>query len=110
MGLTSHISCVYDAFSSYRVSISLMTSLAMIVLGPGHLVHALCHFSLKNPLVVSVAQNLLVVSVDYFPLVVSVEYFQLIDSQNPLVLSVEYFPFVVSVEYSHLVESVEYFC
>ena len=53
----------------------------MMVLGPGHLVHALFHFPLKI---------LLVVSVEYFLLVVSVEYFQLIKSQNPLVVSVEY--------------------
>ena len=95
MGLTSHIFCVYDAFSSYFISFYSMTSLAMIVLGPGHLVCALFHSPLKILLVVSVAQNLLVVSVEYLQLVVSVEYFQLIESQHPLVVSVEYFPFVV---------------
>ena len=77
MGLMSHLSCVYDTFSSYRVSFSSMTILTMMVLGPGHLVRALFHFSLKILLVMSVAKNQLVVSVDYFPLVVSVEYFQL---------------------------------
>ena len=43
MGLTSHLSCVYDAFSSYRVSFYLMMSLTMLGLVPGHLVHALFH-------------------------------------------------------------------
>ena len=41
MGLMSHLSCVYDAFSFYGVSFSLMTSLMMMVLGPGHQVHAI---------------------------------------------------------------------
>ena len=39
MGLTSHLSDAYDAFSSYCVSssliLSLMKSLTMMVLGPG---------------------------------------------------------------------------
>ena len=101
MGLMSHISCIYDDFSSYRVYFSVMTSLKMMVLVPGHLVRALFRFSMKILLIVSVSQNPLFVSVDYFPLLVSVNYFQLIKSQNPLVVSVEYFPFVVSVEYFH---------
>ena len=107
MGLMSHIFCVYDAYSSYRISFSLITSLTIMVLVPVHLVRALFHFPLKILLVVSVAQNLLVMSVNYFTLVVSVEYFQLIESLNMLVVSVEYFLFVVSVEYFNLVESVE---
>ena len=48
MGLTSHISCVYDAFSSYHVSFSLMTSLTMMGLDPGHLVRSLYIFSSDN--------------------------------------------------------------
>ena len=83
MGLKSIFFCVYDAFSSYRVAFSSMTSLTMMVLGLGHLVRALFHFLkfllvvavAQNPLVVSVAQNPLVVSVDYFHLVKSLEYF-----------------------------------
>ena len=58
MGLTSHLSCVYDAFFSYRVSFYLMTSLIMMGLEPVHLVRALFHFPLKIPLVLSVAQDL----------------------------------------------------
>ena len=60
MGLTSHLSYVYEFFSSYRVYFSLMTSLKIIGLeaGPGHLVRALFHFTLKILLVVSVAQDL----------------------------------------------------
>ena len=84
MGLTSHLSDAYDAFSSYRVSfslissltkMSLMKSLMMMVLGPGlrlilvYLIHA--HF-LK------------------FPLIVFVD-FHVMDPQNPFVVSVEYF-------------------
>ena len=81
MGLTSRLSYAYDAFSSYRVSFSLilsltkmylMTSLTMMVLGPVYLVCAL-FYSFK------------------FPLVVSVECFQLMEPQNPVVVSVEYF-------------------
>ena len=53
-----HISFISDAFSSYRVSFSLMMSMAMMGLGPGHLVRALFHFPLEIPLVVSVAQDL----------------------------------------------------
>ena len=53
MGMTSHIYDAYDAFSSYRVSfslvssltkMSLMTSMTMMVLGPGYLVRALFIF------------------------------------------------------------------
>ena len=80
MGLTSHLSCVFDVFSSYRVSFSLMTSLTMMVLGPGHLVRALFHFPLKILLVVSVAQNPLVMSVDHFDLVESLKYLDLVES------------------------------
>ena len=65
MGLTSHISCVYDTFSSYHVSFSLTTSLTMMGLSPGHLVCALFHIPLRIPLVVSVEYFLLVVSVEY---------------------------------------------
>ena len=109
MGQTSHLFCVYAAFSSYCASFSLMTSLTMMVLGPGHLVCALFNFLLKIMLVVSVAQNPLVVSVDYFPLVASVEHFQLIESENTFFVSVEYFHLVESVEYFQLVESQNYF-
>ena len=41
MGLTSHISCIFDAFSSYRVYFSLITSLTMMVLFPVNLVRVL---------------------------------------------------------------------
>ena len=67
MGLTSHLSYAYDAFSSYHVSfslmssltkMSLMTSLTMMVLGPGYLVHALFYF----------LKFLLIVFVDFFEL------------------------------------------
>ena len=53
MGMPSHLSYAYDTFSSYRVSfslisimtkMSLMTSLTMMVLGPGYLVRALFLF------------------------------------------------------------------
>ena len=90
MGLTIHLYFIFDAFSFYRVSFSLMVSLKMMVLGPGHLVHALFHFALEIPLVVSIK---------YFPLFVSEKYFQLIESQNTLVVLVEYFPLVLSVDY-----------
>ena len=49
-----------------------MTSMAMVVLGPGYLVRSLFYF-LK------------------FPLIIFVECFQLMESQNPVVVSVEYF-------------------
>ena len=88
MGLMSHISCVYDAFTSYRFSFSLMISLTMMVLGRGHLVGALFIFPLKIPLVVSVEYFPLVVSVEYFQLVVSVDHFQLVESMK-------YFPKLV---------------
>ena len=74
MGLTSHLSDAYDAFSSSCFSFSLLlilmkmslTNQTMKVLGPGlSPVHALSYFSLKIPLVVGVAQNPLVVSVEY---------------------------------------------
>ena len=53
MGLTSHLSYAYDAFSSYNVSfslilsltkMSLMTSLTMMVLGLGYLIRAIFLF------------------------------------------------------------------
>ena len=69
MDLASHLSCVFDAFSSYRVSFSLMTSLRMMCLGPGHQVRALIHF-LKNALVMLVVQIQLVVLVAQLLLVV----------------------------------------
>ena len=63
MGLTSHISDAYDTFSSYCVSyslilslmkMSLMTSLKMMVLGPGSPpVRAFLNF-LNYPLIVLV--------------------------------------------------------
>ena len=101
MRLTSHLSSVYDAFSSCCVSSSLMTSLSMMVMRPGDMVRALFHLPLKIPLVVWVAQNPLVMWVAQNPLVVSVEYFQLVASVEYflLVVSVDYFPFIVSVEY-----------
>ena len=84
MGLTSNLSDAYDTFSSYRVyfslissltKISLMTSLTMMVLGPGlplNLVYLLCVHFLKFPLIkfvdchVMESQNPFVVSVVYF--------------------------------------------
>ena len=71
MGLTSRLSCVSNAFSSYCVSFSLITSLTMMVMGLVHLVRALFHFPLKIPLIVSVEYFPLVVPVEYFPFVVS---------------------------------------
>ena len=56
--LRSHISCGYEAFYSYRISFSLITSLKMMGLGPGHLVQYLFRFSLEITLVVSLAQYL----------------------------------------------------
>ena len=110
MGLMSHISCVYDTFSSYCVSFSMMTILTMIVLGPGHLVRALLHF-LKILLVVSVDYSHLVESMDYFHLVKWLEYFHLFELLEyfHLVKSMEYFDLVESMEYFELVESFEYF-
>ena len=61
--------------------ISSMTSMTMMVLGPGYLVRALSHFLII----------LLVVPVDNFNLVQSLEYFHLVDS----------------MEYFHLVKSLE---
>ena len=85
MGLTSHLSDAYDAFSSYCVffylililtKMSFMTSLIMMILGPGlpdnqNLVCALFYFS-KIPLIMFVDCHVM-------------------DSQNPFVVSVEYF-------------------
>ena len=83
MGLTSHPSDAYDAFSSYRVSsslilslmkMSLMTSLVMMVLVPGSPpVRASLHFL-------------------NYPLIMLVD-FHVMESPNPFVVSVEYFPF-----------------
>ena len=58
MGLKSPLSCVYDDFSSYRISFSLMMSLTMVVLGTGHLVRALLHLRLIIMFVVPVALDL----------------------------------------------------
>ena len=102
MGLTSHFACVYEAFSFYRVYFSLMmsltmissmTSLTMMFLGPGYLVHALFHF-LKVFLVVSVDHFHLVKSMEYSHLVKSFEYFLLVESnlvRSNIVESIEYF-------------------
>ena len=82
--------------------IYLMTSLMMIVLGPGYLVRALFHF----------LKNMLVMSVDYFHFVKSLEYFHLVESleYSHLVESMEYIHLVKSnLAKSNLVESVEYF-
>ena len=107
MGLTSHFPCVYDAFPSYRVYFSLMISLTMMGLGPGHLVRALLHFPLENLLFVSVAQlGKLVESQKYFlKLVESQKYFP------KLAESKKYFPkFVESQKYfPKLVKSQKYF-
>ena len=65
MGLTSHLSYVYNVFNSYSISFSLMTSLIIMVMGQVHLVRAIFHIPLKI---------LLVVSVEYFLLVVSLKY------------------------------------
>ena len=62
--------------------ISSMTSLTMMVLGPGYLVCALFHF----------LKILSVVSVYYFHLVESLEYFHLVES-------IDYFDLVESIEY-----------
>ena len=58
MGLTNHLSCLSDAFSSYRVSFSLIylifsTNLTMMGLDPGPLVRLLV--VLVDPLVMPVA-------------------------------------------------------
>ena len=82
--------------------VSLMTSLTMMVLGPGYLVRALFHF----------LKFLLFVSVDFFNLVESLEYFYLVESLEyfNLVESMEYFHLVESnIVESNLVESIEYF-
>ena len=57
MGLTSHLSCISDDFSSHRFSFSLITILTMMGLGPGHLVRALLHSALEITLVVSVSED-----------------------------------------------------
>ena len=54
IGLTSDLSCLSDTFSSYHVYFSLMMILTMMVLGLGHLIRALFHFSMEILLVVSV--------------------------------------------------------
>ena len=46
MGLTDHISCVCDAFSSYCVYFSSVMSLKMMGMDPGYLVRALFRFAL----------------------------------------------------------------
>ena len=83
MGLTSHLSDDYDAFSSYCVSsslilslmkMSLMTSLTMIALGPG------------SPTVRAFLNFL------NYPLIVLVD-FHVMESPNTFVMSVEYFQF-----------------
>ena len=89
VGLTGHISYVYDTFSSYRVSFSSMTSLTMIFLVPENLVPALFHFPLKILLVVSVVQNMLVVPVAKNLFVVSVDYFDLVESMLRVVARLE---------------------
>ena len=83
MGLTSHISDAYNNFSSYRVSsslilslmnMSLMTSLMMVVLGPGS--SSVCAF-------IHLLNYQFIVLVD----------FHVMESPNPFVVSVEYFQF-----------------
>ena len=51
MVLTILLSCAYDTFSSYHISFSSMTSLTMMVIGPGHPVRTVSHFPLKILLV-----------------------------------------------------------
>ena len=82
MGLTSHLYDAYDAFSSYCVSsylilslmkMSLMTSLTMMVMGPGlPPIRAFIHF-LNYPLIV--LMNCYVMDSPK-PFVASVEHFQ----------------------------------
>ena len=55
MDLTSHLSYISDTFYSYRVSFSLMTSLTIMGLDPGHLVRARFYSALIVTLVVLVA-------------------------------------------------------
>ena len=102
MGLTSHLPYVYVVFSSYHVSFSLMTSLTIKVLGPGHLVRALFNFPLRILLVVSVDYFHLVQSMEYFHLVESFEYFDLVKSNLVESNIVEFNP-VKSIQYFHLV-------
>ena len=47
MGLISHLSYAYGAFSSSCVSFSSTMSLMIMVLGLGHLVRAIFHFPLE---------------------------------------------------------------
>ena len=54
MGLTSHIYCLSNTFSSYHDYFSLMKIMTAVVLGPGHLVRSHFRFSLKIMLVVAV--------------------------------------------------------
>ena len=69
MGLISHLSDAYDAFSSMSVSFSSLlspmsmslTNQIMKVLGPGFLPFHTFYLSLKIALVMCVAQNPLVV-------------------------------------------------
>ena len=58
MGLMSHLSCISNAFSSYRAYFSSVAILTMTGLGFGHLVRALLHFTLEILLVVAVAEYL----------------------------------------------------
>ena len=83
MGLTSSLSDAYDAFTFYCVysslilsltKMSLMTSLTMMVLGPG------------SPPVCAFIRFL------NYPLILFVDC-HVMDSPNPFVVSVEYFQF-----------------
>ena len=58
IGLTIHLSFNSDALTSYCVYFSSTTSLMMMGLGLGHLVHAIFHFFLEIQLVVSMEENL----------------------------------------------------
>ena len=78
MGLISHLSYGYNTFSSYCISSSLLlilTSLTMMVMGPGS--PPVCAFihSLNYQLIVLVDCHIM-------------------KSPNPFVVSVEYFPFL----------------
>ena len=90
--------------------ISSITSLTMMVLGPGYLVHALSHF-LKIPFIVSMDYFHLVESLEYFNLVESLEYFHLVESlvYFDLFESMEYFDLFESMENFDLVGPMEYF-
>ena len=54
MGMKNRLSCVYDAFSCYRVSFSSIMSLTTMGLCPGPLVRLIFRFALEIILVVSV--------------------------------------------------------